>query len=1046
MAQTKLTRTIARTLLPQILLWIAGVGIVFFTGIQPTRANNNDAMVVYDTQTVAGRALYYRTWNGSAWAAEAVGESPYSGQPRFNVVKYSPTANAAVWVTETASGNVSAQVWDGTVWNNWISLGNVGSGSAAMRGFDVAYETSSGDAIVVYGDTTADPNYRVWNGSTWSGETNIDISPTGVPNWIQMESAPSGDEIMMIVLDANGDVFGSRWTGSAWDSDWDDTGANPDTVWDAASSQSTGTYQAIDVAYETNSGNALFAWGDSTQDVILYKTYVGTTLSGDNTLTIAAADGLVNFLKLDRNRNSGRDDILLGESDAVSDLSTRRWDGTVWDTATEHPEHSAAIETATNRCWDIVWDYYSGNLNHAWIIYGDGTQASRKYMTIATGSTNWGAATTMLDDSDQINLVSSPGNGAILVADNYNTGSSADDIYEANRASDGTTWSAGSAIWAGTTVNPGYEEADVAAQLTGGNNGLFVYAKEAVVGAWGTSTLSWRQWTGSWGGATPSAMATVRGDARFLKLAFSSYRDEAILVSQSIRGEVDAQVFNGSTWGNYQRMNSANNADLDIEGAFDVAYEDTTGDALVVYNNDSAADPAYRVWNGSSWGSEATIDIQTSAEPSWIRMATKRGTDDIAMISIDTAEDVYGMYWTGSAWDDMNSGGVEPVWDAAAADDQYQPIDVAFENNSGDVMFVWGGATATNNVFRTYSGGTLSAADTTNLDIAAAGGTTRFVKLATDPSSGSDMILYGQNDSASNMNTRKWSGSAWDTASEHAEHDVGEIGTDRIFDIVWETYSGDAGKAWLLWGDDATVTAKEATVSGGTLSWAGGAVITSSDDTNGIQLIAQPDSGALLSMQYQSTASATLDIVESNITDGGTTWSAVAQIWAGATVAVPGYMRVALATELYDQFPLGVTAPADVTLTTGNPGTTSETTWGTGEKVTVADGGAGWSLTVIMQTALNDGGGGHTIPNANVKIRKDGTVGGGGDTYTIWSGTVTNITETAETVSLDTSRGVGTRSSGTGGDTSEVRPTIQVVIPADQTIAAYTGDMLFTVI
>jgi hypothetical protein len=157
-------------------------------------------------------------------------------------------------------------------------------------------------------------------------------------------------------------------------------------------------------------------------------------------------------------------------------------------------------------------------------------------------------------------------------------------------------------------------------------------------------------------------------------------------------------------------------------------------------------------------------------------------------------------------------------------------------------------------------------------------------------------------------------------------------------------------------------------------------------------------------------------------------------------------MRVALATELYDKFPLGVTAPADVTLTTGNPGTTSETTWGTGEKVTVADGGAGWSLTVIMQTALNDGGGGHTIPNANVKIRKDGTVGGGGDTYTIWSGTVTNITETAETVSLDTSRGVGTRSSGTGGDTSEVRPTIQVVIPADQTIAAYTGDMLFTVI
>jgi len=140
--------------------------------------------------------------------------------------------------------------------------------------------------------------------------------------------------------------------------------------------------------------------------------------------------------------------------------------------------------------------------------------------------------------------------------------------------------------------------------------------------------------------------------------------------------------------------------------------------------------------------------------------------------------------------------------------------------------------------------------------------------------------------------------------------------------------------------------------------------------------------------------------------------------------------------------PLGVTAPTSVTLTAGNPGDTKETTWSAGEKVVVTDGGSGWSLTVIMQTTLTFES--YTIPDANIKIRKDGTVGGG-DTYTIWSGITTNITETNATETLDTSRTVGIRSSGTNGDQSEVRPTIQVVIPVGQHPADYAGSMRFTV-
>lgn len=154
----------------------------------------------------------------------------------------------------------------------------------------------------------------------------------------------------------------------------------------------------------------------------------------------------------------------------------------------------------------------------------------------------------------------------------------------------------------------------------------------------------------------------------------------------------------------------------------------------------------------------------------------------------------------------------------------------------------------------------------------------------------------------------------------------------------------------------------------------------------------------------------------------------------------PAYVDVIIAQK---QAVLGVVAPTDVTLTTSNPGTTSETTFGTGEKVSVTYGSASWTLSVIVENQLVNGG--NSIPNANVKIRKDGNVVTS-DTYTIWSGVTTNVTETNATESLDTTKQVGARSSGTNGDVTEVRPTIQVVIPPSNPAMIYTGSLLFTVV
>ncbi|MDD5605875.1 MAG: hypothetical protein PHR51_00895 [Patescibacteria group bacterium] len=141
---------------------------------------------------------------------------------------------------------------------------------------------------------------------------------------------------------------------------------------------------------------------------------------------------------------------------------------------------------------------------------------------------------------------------------------------------------------------------------------------------------------------------------------------------------------------------------------------------------------------------------------------------------------------------------------------------------------------------------------------------------------------------------------------------------------------------------------------------------------------------------------------------------------------------------------LGITAPDNIVLAASNPGAVSETTFETDELVVVTDGGSGWSLTAAMQTTFSDGGS-NTIPDASVYLHKDGNVETE-DEYTIWSGDVENVTETDETVSLDESRSVGTRSSGTGGDTTNVRPTIKIIMPVDQAIADYDGVIRFTVV
>ena len=414
---------------------------------------------------------------------------------------------------------------------------------------------------------------------------------------------------------------------------------------------------------------------------------------------------------------------------------------------------------------------------------------------------------------------------------------------------------------------------------------MMVYSKLAT-----NNTPFYRIWdesTSTWG--AENSATNVGNNIQYVVLKFAKTTGEAILGTLDATGNIRVQVWDGSSWSATTLLASVGTTN-DAYRGFDIEYETSGNRAMAVYNNANSADPAYRIWNGSSWSSPVVISAPpTTGAPLWIELERNPlgASNEIAMMLLDANADVYGMAWDGLNW---NTIGTAAVWDATAALSTKKIIDIAYEQLSGRAMFLWGDSVATDQYYRIWNGSTLTAAAL--LDIPAAGRAAAWVTLTARPNS--NELLYGVQDAGADLNTRKWSGSAWDTATQHPEHDATtENITSKNFDIIYETYPANSGKAWLVWGNDATVSNKQ--WSGTT--WGSATIFAGSDDTSFIALHSNPAAGAIFVSEYQSSASAPDDIYERHLVSGGSNWSSAATMWAGPVVAEPVMFRVTFDTE-----------------------------------------------------------------------------------------------------------------------------------------------------
>ncbi|MEM2107821.1 MAG: hypothetical protein QXL10_00855 [Candidatus Bathyarchaeia archaeon] len=331
-----------------------------------------------------------RIWAGSSWASER--EMSSAGSPvRWVRSAYCPVQSRGcevIVVTLSDDGYLDAYVWTGTSWDVTNNIASTGTTVNAYRCFDIAYERASGRALLVYsrGTTSNEIGYKIWDGAAWSSEYLLDLPYTSaVVYWIALASCPGAragtaddNELAMIYIagDADGDVFGYVWTGSAWSS----MGAT--AVWD--NKLAIATEECIAVAYEQQGGRAMFIWGDDKQDQNNYRIWNGATLSAVTALTLANEDGLTNWVVLKANPNSNG--LLLGVVDAAGDLNTAYWSGSTWTT---HSEHDNSVDTHATRCFDFAWNPTGSSGLLVW-----GTATNSISYKIFTAPNTWSSAST----------------------------------------------------------------------------------------------------------------------------------------------------------------------------------------------------------------------------------------------------------------------------------------------------------------------------------------------------------------------------------------------------------------------------------------------------------------------------------------------------------------------------------------------------------------------------------------------------------------------------------------------------------------------------
>lgn len=205
--------------------------------------NSGDVMVVYSRNAASANALAYNTKSGSS----GCGSTNWTGATNFSATPSATTgtiqwvrmardpragSNSITAIWADSNSDLGVNNWSGNAWATGTgtykaletNLERVAA-SQDVDSFEVAYESVSGEPMVVWGISTGangtnGARYSTCTGGSytcsWSAVASIPTVSDDIHN-IDMTANPSTNQIVYAAIGAAGsDLTAAYWSGSAW--------------------------------------------------------------------------------------------------------------------------------------------------------------------------------------------------------------------------------------------------------------------------------------------------------------------------------------------------------------------------------------------------------------------------------------------------------------------------------------------------------------------------------------------------------------------------------------------------------------------------------------------------------------------------------------------------------------------------------------------------------------------------------------------------------------------------------------------------------------
>jgi hypothetical protein len=356
-----------------IIYWFLLLIQLIIFAINPSLANASvgDGLLIYGS-AITNSTEYSRNWTGSY--DSPVQSATSATQTLFSVLKTGPVLRSGnperimgVWaLTNTNTLKIyrttTFPITASSDWSfEWQSSSSLGT--SRYRGFDIAYENLSGDALVAYSTGGATVYWQHWNGSNWDASGNFTFTTSiGNIRWIKLVPRLNSDEIALIAMGSNGSS--PNISATIWNPETQvfENELNSGTRYNAQSG-----YDSFGGAYESNSGDLFIVWG---VNVAPRWTYATLPASSPRNWTINTSPPILGSAAIYQftvtpNPSPDSDYIAFAAANSSSDIYAGFWTGT-------GTQNIGAIDTSVNGFYTHNLDIaYAGTTGRSILVYGD---------------------------------------------------------------------------------------------------------------------------------------------------------------------------------------------------------------------------------------------------------------------------------------------------------------------------------------------------------------------------------------------------------------------------------------------------------------------------------------------------------------------------------------------------------------------------------------------------------------------------------------------------------------------------------------------------